>query len=171
MNLKTWLWASSRLCVCFQIRPQRACIHHYSCQLWTISQTGLSPCVGSSTASCCLAFRASMRIRWRRGTSTRWGNLNSVFVVSSLGLCKVSYLVLQVFRFVQNLIGCEEQARVFKEEVRSLRDWSPYLSSICLNVENLSVLTKMLFCSCENRHISRGLLVCASLYFSLYIVD
>lgn len=26
--------------------------------------------------------------------------------------------VLQVFKFVQNLIGCEEQARVFKEEVR-----------------------------------------------------
>ena len=33
--------------------------------------------------------------------------------------------VLQVFRFVQNLIGCEEQARVFKEEVRppSVCEW------------------------------------------------
>lgn len=29
-------------------------------------------------------------------------------------------LVLQVFKFVQNLIGCEEQARLFKEEVRCL---------------------------------------------------
>lgn len=128
MKLKTWIWASSRLCVCLQMCPRRACIHHCSCQLWTVSQTGLSLCVGSSTASCCPAFRALTPIRWQRGTLTRWGNLNSVFVVFSLGLYKVSYLVLQVFRFVQNLIGCEEQARVFKEEVRTLSDWSPYLS-------------------------------------------
>lgn len=31
---------------------------------------------------------------------------------------KPDVIVLQVFRFVQNLIGCEDQARVFKEEVR-----------------------------------------------------
>lgn len=30
---------------------------------------------------------------------------------------KPDAFVLQVFRFVHNLIGCEEQARVFKEEV------------------------------------------------------
>lgn len=29
----------------------------------------------------------------------------------------------QVFRFVQNLIGCEEQARVFKDEVRKSFIW------------------------------------------------
>lgn len=29
-------------------------------------------------------------------------------------------LVLQVFRFVQNLIGCEEQARIFKDEVTKI---------------------------------------------------
>lgn len=32
---------------------------------------------------------------------------------------KADVFVLQVFRFVQNLIGCEEQARVFKDEVRA----------------------------------------------------
>lgn len=32
---------------------------------------------------------------------------------------KPDVFALQVFRFVQNLIGCEEQARVFKEEVRT----------------------------------------------------
>lgn len=26
--------------------------------------------------------------------------------------------MLQVFRFVQNLIGCEDQARIFRDEVR-----------------------------------------------------
>uniref|UniRef100_A0A3B4YN99 Lethal(3)malignant brain tumor-like protein 1 n=1 Tax=Seriola lalandi dorsalis TaxID=1841481 RepID=A0A3B4YN99_SERLL len=31
-----------------------------------------------------------------------------------------AWSVEEVFRFVQNLIGCEEQARLFKEEVRSL---------------------------------------------------
>lgn len=33
-------------------------------------------------------------------------------------ILKPRVFVLQVFRFVQSLIGCEEQARVFKEEVR-----------------------------------------------------
>lgn len=33
--------------------------------------------------------------------------------------CKSGVFTRQVFRFVQNLIGCEEQARLFKEEVSS----------------------------------------------------
>lgn len=34
-----------------------------------------------------------------------------------LSILKPDISVSQVFRFVQNLIGCEEQARVFKDEV------------------------------------------------------
>lgn len=37
---------------------------------------------------------------------------------------------LQVFRFVQNLTGCEEQARVFKEEVRTHNVYD-YISDSC----------------------------------------
>lgn len=54
----------------------------------------------------------------------RRGGKRSVSLTSlSLSLCVDNYLkavvfVPQVFMFVQNLIGCEEQARLFKEEVR-----------------------------------------------------
>lgn len=35
-----------------------------------------------------------------------------------LSFTNIDLSLLQVFTFVQNLIGCEEQARLFKEEVR-----------------------------------------------------
>lgn len=113
------------VCVCPQICPRRVCIHHCSCQLWAVSRTGLCLCVGSSTVSCCLVFRAFTPARWQHGMSKTWANLpTDQLIVHFLSLAlllvhlKPDVFVLQVFRFVQNLIGCEEQARVFKEEVR-----------------------------------------------------
>uniref|UniRef100_A0A3Q3ER22 Lethal(3)malignant brain tumor-like protein 1 n=1 Tax=Labrus bergylta TaxID=56723 RepID=A0A3Q3ER22_9LABR len=48
----------------------------------------------------------------------------------------------EVFRFVQNLIGCEEQARLFKEEVRNvwsvIRTWD---GSTCLPMFTFSLMT------------------------------
>lgn len=61
------------VCVRVQPCPQRECIRHCSCQLWTVSRTGLCLCAGSSTVSCCRGSRASTPARWWRGAWTRWG--------------------------------------------------------------------------------------------------
>lgn len=45
----------------------------------------------------------------------------------ALSILMPDALVPQVFRFVQNLIGCEEQARVFKDEVSENAGSAPIL--------------------------------------------
>lgn len=50
-------------------------------------------------------------------------SFHGVITVSVLIFRNVFGGSLQVFRFVQNLIGCEEQARLFKEEVRPPNDY------------------------------------------------
>lgn len=57
------------------------------------------------------------------------GEATYLFRFSSGGLLKLKpdAFVLQVFRFVHNLIGCEEQARVFKEEVSGTLILHPFV--------------------------------------------
>lgn len=49
------------------------------------------------------------------------------FFSAVLSILKPDASVSQVFRFVQNLIGCEEQARVFKDEVSATLVLRPIL--------------------------------------------
>lgn len=74
-NLKYLRSVCFLTCVCPQTCPRRACIRHCSCRLWAVSRTGLCLSAGSSTVSCCLAFRASMPVRWRHGASKRSVNI------------------------------------------------------------------------------------------------
>lgn len=99
------------VCVCLQTCPQRACTHHCLCQLWAVSQTGLCLCAGSSTVSCCPAFRAFTSTRWQRGASKRWANLTNIFLCPFTG-CLFFFKAWCVF--VTGLQVCPESYRLWR---------------------------------------------------------
>lgn len=96
--LTTLLGCFVYVCVCRQTCPQREYIHHCSCRRWAVSQTGLCLCAGSSTVSCCLAFRAFTLARWQHGVLKRWVN------VTYLSVCWGTSLFL--FNYHGNLCLC-----------------------------------------------------------------
>lgn len=56
----------------------------------------------------------------RESHATHTHTLTHTHFLCGAAFPSLPLLVLQVFRFVQNLIGCEEQARIFKDEVRKI---------------------------------------------------
>lgn len=101
----------------------------------------------------------------RRGEQT----LPTYFFVLSLGVfffSKPDVFLLQVFRFVQNLIGCEEQARLFKEEVRtSVCEYN--FSFMYLNVG--SYLHSLLSCHTVDVRTAKTTVCYVSVYLSLFV--